>query len=430
MAGEIKSDSTFDSSPFVKVFNCEGCGASIKITAIGHSLIAVCSACGTTVDATDENFKVLTKNQVQPRNQPVIKLGARGKLHGTLWECIGYMERSDRKSYFWTEYLLFNPKKGFRWLSENSGHWSWIKTTKSQAKYNIAGHATYLNKNYKIFHSGHAQINYIAGEFYWRAELGDVTVVKDYIYPPEILSMEESQNEIIWSLGEYIQSDTIKEAFAIKSMPEVTGIAPNQPWDIKKSLVGILSEWRTFVVILIFLQLIAILLSPSTLITTLLFEPNLKPPIVVESNLVTEKFKLSGKNKNLEVIVSAPVENNWYSVEFELVNDLTGTSQIFEVGLEYYFGYEDGEFWSEGSQTSSFLLENVPNGTYHLNISSNAPIPFNIKVVRGVTEWSGFLWYLFWISLIPLLILWRKRSFEYNRWIDSDFSPYHGQDDE
>jgi hypothetical protein len=213
-------------------------------------------------------------------------------------------------------------------------------------------------------------------------------------------------------------------------MPEVTGIAPNQPWDVKKSLLGTLSEWRTFVVILISLQLIAFFRSPSTLITTLLFESNLKPPIVVVNHLVTEKFKLSGKNKNLEVTVSAPVENNWYSVEFELVNDLTGASQIFEVGLEYYFGHEDGEFWSEGSQTSSFLLENVPNGTYHFNISSNAPIPFNIKVVRGVPEWSGFLWYLFWISLIPLLILWRKSSFERNRWIDSDFSPYHGQDDE
>jgi hypothetical protein len=433
MAGEIKSDSTFDSSPFVKVFNCEGCGASIKITAIGHSLIAVCSACGTTVDATDENFKVLTKNEVQPRNQPVIKLGTRGKLHGTLWECIGYMERSDTKSYFWTEYLLFNPKKGFRWLSENSGHWSWIKTTKSQAKYYIAGHATYLNKNYKIFHSGHAQINYIAGEFYWRAELGDVTVVKDYIYPPEILSMEESQNEIIWSLGEYILGDKIKEAFAIKSMPEVTGIAPNQPWDVNKSHDGIFSDWRTFIVVLIFLQLMAIFRSPSTLVTRVSFDnlnSNSNPFGSKEKNIVSENFKLSGKNKNVEMTVSAPVENNWISAEVELVNDKTGDSYPLEVGVEYYFGSENGEFWSEGSQTSSFLIENIPNGTYHLNISSAATIPFAISVVRGVSEWSGFLWSFFWISLVPILIFWRKSRFERSRWSESDYSPYHGQDDE
>ena len=119
-----------------------------------------------------------------------------------------------------------------------------------------------------------------------------------------------------------------------------------------------------------------------------------------------------------------------------MVNDDTGGSQVFEVGVEHYHGYDGGEYWSEGSKTSSFLLENVPNGNYHLNVSSMASkssstrFPFVIKVVRGVPEWSTFLWYLFWISLVPLLILWLKRSFERGRWMDSDFSPYHGQDDE
>jgi hypothetical protein len=436
MAGETKSASNFKSSPLVKVFNCQGCGASIKITAIGQSLIAVCSACGTTVDATDENFKVLTQHKVRIFDPPVIKLGTRGKLHGAVWECIGYMERTDTKSYSWREYLLFNPQKGFRWLSENSGHWSWIKTTKSHAKDYHWGVASYLNKNYKIFHIGHAKIKYIAGEFYWRAQVGDVTEVKDYISPPEILSMEKSQNEIIWSLGEYIDSDSVKKAFAVEKMPAITGIAPNQPWDIKKSVEGIMSIWGLFVMILFVLQVVALSRSPSTLLTTKSFEHYSNPPDVEVKNFVTEEFKLSGRNKNVEVTLSAPVENDWFSAEFELVNDDTGGSQVFEIGVEHYHGYDGGEYWSEGSKTSSFLLENVPNGNYHLNVSSMASkssstrFPFVIKVVRGVPEWSTFLWYLFWISLVPLLILWLKRSFERGRWIDSDFSPYHGQDDE
>ncbi len=53
-------------------------------------------------------------------------------MRGDLFEVIGFMRRAmtvEGVNYEWSEYLLFNPYKGFRWLSEYNGHWNFLKTT-------------------------------------------------------------------------------------------------------------------------------------------------------------------------------------------------------------------------------------------------------------------------------------------------------------
>ena len=42
---------------------------------------------------------------------------------------IGFQQRSTQsggETYSWREYLLFNPYKGFRYLTEFDGHWNFV----------------------------------------------------------------------------------------------------------------------------------------------------------------------------------------------------------------------------------------------------------------------------------------------------------------
>src|SRR5687767_1398263 len=109
MAGEIQRKNPVAGARPPKVFNCPACGGSVAIRAQGHTVSVACRSCGSVIDATNENHSLISKAHRHLKTEPLIPLGQRGKLHGSLWEVIGYMQRSDGSGvYHWDEYLLFN----------------------------------------------------------------------------------------------------------------------------------------------------------------------------------------------------------------------------------------------------------------------------------------------------------------------------------
>src|SRR5438270_10338 len=116
------------SPPLVKAksLSCPNCGAAVELRGFAHTLTAVCPNCLSVLDTASPELQVLQTFQGKQRVQPKLPLGSRGSLNGTLYEVIGFQQRevvSDGDVFCWDEYLLFNPYKGFRYLSEYEGHW-------------------------------------------------------------------------------------------------------------------------------------------------------------------------------------------------------------------------------------------------------------------------------------------------------------------
>lgn len=60
--------------------------------------------------------------------------------------------------------------------------------------------------------------------------VGERCEVVDYIAPPLQLSVERTEQEIVWSQADYIEPDAIKTAFPLESpLPVRIGIGANQP---------------------------------------------------------------------------------------------------------------------------------------------------------------------------------------------------------
>lgn len=428
MAGdEIKIESV-QRPGSVKTFSCPACGASVVVRAVGQTIVAVCGSCAAIIDSSNENYKVIDIALKLKKREQVIPLGSRGKLHGTLWEAIGYVERTDSSEvYCWSEYLLFNPFKGFRWLTEFDGHWNYVITTKSKPTKNDYRTASYLNRNYYLFHKGSAKVTYVAGEFYWQVKQGERVTVEDFISPPEMLSLEQNDSEVIWSLGVYVDAGDIKSAFAIASpMPLQSGVAPNQPSTAKHNVTEVLKYWGIFFAILFGLQVASGLFLKSETVHSSLydFKPN-----DVERTKVSSQFELKNGVGNVEVQLRSRQQNNWLEVQGDLVNDDNGQTIEFEQGVEVYSGYDSEGPWTEGSPINRLILSSVPSGKYHLNLeaSSGQPVEtvYEVVVKRNVMTWSNFFWAIFLISVYPLFVWWRSRSFEVSRWSQSDFSPYY-----
>lgn len=113
-----------------KSISCPNCGGPVQIRGFAHTLSVACQQCQTLLDTSTPEVRILQTFQSQERVQLTIPLGSRGKIGGTPYEVIGFQIRevsSDGDSYSWNEYLLFNPYKGFRYLTEYNGHWNFVQ---------------------------------------------------------------------------------------------------------------------------------------------------------------------------------------------------------------------------------------------------------------------------------------------------------------
>src|SRR5688572_13355165 len=117
----------------VRTLECPNCGGTVELK-YERTINAVCIQCLSVLDATNPSLQILQKFEGAKRYQPKIPLGTRGKLPTGQYEAIGFQMRQievDGVTYEWAEYLLYNPYKGYRYLTEYNGHWNDIRTLRA-----------------------------------------------------------------------------------------------------------------------------------------------------------------------------------------------------------------------------------------------------------------------------------------------------------
>ncbi|MCR9205305.1 MAG: DUF4178 domain-containing protein, partial [Halobacteriovoraceae bacterium] len=323
--------------PVLKAFNCRSCGSPVKVNVVGQTLNVVCPSCKSIIDAKDPNFKVLQESKSKKKWFPAIPIGALGKLKGTLWKNIGYVVKQD-SGYYWSEYLLYNPYKGYRWLSEVNGHWVLYKKIYRASGVTGSPQAKYKGKKYKLFNHGTAKVEYVEGEFYWRVKRGDTASVSDYVLPPEGLSVEYSKHEENWALGTHIEAETLRKSFKIKNeFPYQQGVGMLEPSPFKKKASQNVKVLLTSLAVLF----VIFFLRKITAKNEQVFFTYLDDKHTVRSNTLTTKtdeFEITGRNSNVEIRGRAPVYNSWVYVDALLVDANTQKGIPMPREISYYRG--------------------------------------------------------------------------------------------
>ena len=191
--------------PQTRALNCPGCGAALTVRSFNNAVTIVCDSCHSILDAKDPNLQILQQfKAATDRDRPLIPLGTRGKIRGTDYDVIGFERRTihvEGVAYSWHEYVLFNPFKGFRYLTEYDGHWndcSTLKALPDVVSFSSPPKVKYLGETYKHFQTARASTSFVLGEFPWQARVGESVEVTDYVSPPRVLSSEQTGNEINW----------------------------------------------------------------------------------------------------------------------------------------------------------------------------------------------------------------------------------------
>ncbi|MFO0904435.1 MAG: DUF4178 domain-containing protein [Pirellulales bacterium] len=254
------------------VVACPHCGGSLELRAPDRTERVVCPYCRAELDANQGELrymKTLSKSKIHP----FLPIGGTGTLRGESYTVIGFLQRSvmiERVKYYWTEYLLFHERDGFRWLVDSNGHWNFVRPVSPGEVQTFGSSAKYDGRSFKLYQRCPARVEYVLGEFFWKVSAGEMAMVSDYIAPPFMLSAELSLSshgggagqaqEINYSFGEYIPRGEISQAFNVPSLPMAWGVAPNQPHPVDRRVYAL---FVVFVLLLLGLDGLMSLIRPS-----------------------------------------------------------------------------------------------------------------------------------------------------------------------
>ncbi|HET7632100.1 MAG TPA: DUF4178 domain-containing protein [Gemmatimonadaceae bacterium] len=212
-------------APRVAALDCPNCGAAITIRAVQQTQTVVCASCHAVLDSRDQQLSILQQYQAKLTWNPDIPLGTRGMLRGDPWEVTGFQVRSVRQDdaeYFWREYTLWNPYKGYRYLMEYDGHWCDFDMTRAAPPEEVSGRQPFVRydgQEFRHYRTTTVTTVYILGEFPWQLRSGDRITSRDFIAPPRILSQEISSGSTVWALGNYVPAEAIWRAFERPGAP-------------------------------------------------------------------------------------------------------------------------------------------------------------------------------------------------------------------
>lgn len=416
----------------IKSIQCTQCGAPISLYGGNNILSIVCSHCGSCLDAED-SFKVLKKFGSLERPKVPLKIGMLGTIRDIQFIVIGiveYLQKDSYGSYPWVEFLLFSKTHGYAWLIYEDGHYVFGREVKDMPE----GDTPLMNspifstrikvkgKTFKVFECASATITYVEGELTWIANVGDRIYYLDAVSPPYIYSIEQRESEREYFYGEYIEAQESYKNFGLENKPKKpVGVFSCQPFKQYPILQGMKNAGIFYAAISAVLLFFTISLYPGEQI----FNQR------IEANTISESaptFTVTKPQNLLHISISSPLNNAWADFDVAIL-DSEG-SEVYSIAevLSYYYGYEGGESWSEGSQKTSAYFKVPEAGTYKIEVSAEggqgegdaalSNITFNIAIKEGCKTPIYFLisFILMAGCIIPFYV--NKYKFEHERWTD------------
>ncbi len=427
----------------LSALDCPSCGSPVQISSSTIRRVA-CPSCGSLLDAEDRRLNLIEKAHATLNIAPMLELGKKGRLEGIEYEVIGFMRRKttiDGIPYYWDEYLLFDPRGEFRWLTCSEGHWNFVRVLKnppilrreeSTFQSTTPMTITFDGQRYKHFQHSTASVTHVLGQFNWQVCVGETADLQDYVAPPKMLSREATDKEIVWSIGDYIEAEKITAAFKPpKPLPKTTGVYANQPNPLEDSHKNV---FRTF------LKMAAASLALQILLMLFSLGGTLDDEVFVYGGSTksheSKPFEIKDGSRAIRISHQATFENAWMDMDMTLVNETTGESWNAQREISYYHGVDGGESWSEGSQSDEIVFTELPAGTYHLAIEGEPAPELNglatarMNIRRGGAQWSNLILLLVFLAAFPTGTYLRCRGFETKRWMESDHPPKSSSDDD
>jgi len=341
---------------------CPACESENKLDLTFPIEEYVCQTCSHLIDVAG-NKK--TKHLKVPTENVVLDVGQKGKIEDVEYTVVAIVVRKYGNSIFWREYSLKDSKGNDAFLSESDGHWVFILPMHpDDFKGKNSKLPTYAGRTYRWYENTPCTIDAAAAGFFDEHLDFSVATYKEYVNGTRMISQEKTSKKSQYFYGVHISKHDVKRAFKIAHMPYYTGVGIVQPYYFNiRQVVNI------FCAAALMICLLQLYVYTSRTNETV-FAETINFADVQGKEMVSKSFTLSGGSAPLKVSAFSGVDNSWANIQLSLVNENTNEIIYTSKDIEQYHGYEDGESWSEGSQSEEFNLCGVSSGKYHFLISA------------------------------------------------------------
>lgn len=350
-----------------RAISCPSCGGTIEIKAAGYSVTVACQYCGSILDVANPDVQLVTEYH-QAAGAMTLPLGKRGGLFSVEWEAIGYLIRSDGDAS-WTEYLLFNPYAGYRWLVLSEGEWQFgtmlLDRPKSRGNEMVRWRERIYNQDYSTLTT---TTDRVVGEFYWRVQVGDqVTGCTFSNKAGEMLSLECTRDEVNWTHLVPVTAEEVHAAFDLPPPPRPSFTARmredfGSAETMDRRDLPIMFSMAMCSAFIIFVIMIAFGFSTARIAgqaTVVVGDP--------ERSVTLGTITASRPRQFVTVNARASsFVNRWVDIDYSLVDQKTQQSIDAYSVVEYYTGQDSDGNWSEGDRSVRTLFAGIPAGTYDL----------------------------------------------------------------
>lgn len=417
----------------IAAINCTSCGGSLALHG-GHRVRTLtCGYCGSVMDA-HADYRVLEQFKNLKRPNSPLKIGMELTIKGVSQTVIGVIEYAMREegiTYSWISHQLYSPTHGYAWLTLEDGHFVFSYRVRDLPYPLKASHLPprasikAMGRTFLKYESGNAHIRYVEGELTWVAKVGDTVAETEAVDPPFIFSYESTHSEIEYSLGEYLDPETMAAALGSdEPVPAGHGIHPAQPFKAGALTRGAFWGGLIFAPIAVIALLVVLAVGGGTVIQ--------RSTVADPATGGTVPFTATDASYLYQISLDTSISNSWAYYEVDLLRD----GEDVEIGslgrdIEYYSGTDSDGRWTEGSRTATATFHLPEPGDYELdvrlveaeNMQSNPPVTVevreNVYVIRYVAA-------LAIITVVAALFLpFRRRMFEAARW-----KPVTGDDDD
>ncbi|MBU6266951.1 MAG: DUF4178 domain-containing protein [Sphingomonadales bacterium] len=452
-------------APSARQVQCPSCGGTIAIKAAGYSVSVACQYCGSLLDVANPDVKLIEEYH-QAAADLELPLSARGTLDGVVWEVIGALARSDDETS-WSEFLLFNPYAGYRWLVHAEDRWT-FGTMLTDLPGNAFGDAvTWRGQRYTAeYDPADTRTDRVVGEFYWRVRAGDTVEATTFAGYGGILSLEISGDETNWTQLTPLARGAVEAAFgaggqaaspggfgrkglvggaaaaagAGATMAAATAPREAPAWLADKGDAGpknpLRDAWHMFLVGLgTLIACIVIMAMFGATSGSAAIQVSVTPE-AAEQTFTVGTVTITRPYQAVSVTAQATGDNfvnKWVDLDYSLVDRKTQKA-INAYGLvEYYRGRDSDGDWTEGSRSTTTKFAGVPAGTYDLMVDVAAhnwnggtssygsgstgsawgsawgsdAVPVTITLARGGFFLSNLMLWLLLLLVPPGFMIWR-----------------------
>jgi hypothetical protein len=428
----------------VRGLHCPQCGSPVALLAGAHTRTVACSSCGAILDCWSEELAILEK-QERLLATPSIRLGKKGQFFGIQFQLVGFLRKSvtfEGEQFSWNEYLLFNPYRGFRWLTQEGRHWNFVETVPRVPERTDRKSITFDGKSFRYFQSATSQVEMVLGEFYWEVRTGDTVTSKDYICPPYLVSSEQNADELSYSLGQYFSEDDVFKAFGLKGTGvSDSTVAPNQPNPWRDRSRKTLSSFVVSAAVCLLFYLGAVLTGSKKNIATV--DMNIEEGIA-NKTAVSSPFLVKGlRSQLLSMEVHFPMQaamdnsvakltndlptflpGDWITLKFMLLDSKGKIVATFFRDFSFKYFVAHSTFEKKADEIVAHIrTDEISPGEYklatHIVDGPSTLKNLQIKVVQGGTEFKWVFWAFLLLPLPFIFTLIATSHFETKRWSNS-----------